>query len=111
MPQGPHIDRERWARESLLSQLANISSEVGRAVTARRDGDQERFDGAFARALDLFDATLETLPTEEMHRRREIQLQRDEFVRIVTAPELDAAEAARIERYFHAFAVEHRRSR
>ena len=111
MTQGPHIDRERWAQESLLGQLANISSEVGRSVIARRAKNQERFEGALARALDLFDATLETLPPDEMHRRPEIEAMRDEFVRIVTAPDLDAREAARIEQYFHAFAVEFRHSR
>lgn len=46
----------RWFQLSLVEQLGNIGSEVGRARRAK--GDKERFDGAVRRALELFDLTL-----------------------------------------------------
>lgn len=57
----PHeVDRGRWARMTILEQTGNISSEVGRSLNAHRSGDVERFDQALSRALDLFDATVES---------------------------------------------------
>src|SRR3989344_3507906 len=48
----------RWYNLSLAEQLANISTEAGRA--AKWQGkDEKSFDGAVARALELFDLTLE----------------------------------------------------
>ena len=47
-----------WQGFSLQEQLANIGAEVGRA--AKWQGkDQKLFEGAFWRALDLFDRTLD----------------------------------------------------
>ena len=48
----------RWQKMSLAEQLANIGSEVGRA-TKWQGKDEKTFDGAVARALELFDLTLE----------------------------------------------------
>lgn len=48
----------RWRQLSLSEQLGNIGSEVSRA--ARWQGkDQDLFQGAFSRALELFDMTIE----------------------------------------------------
>lgn len=46
----------RWFQLSLAEQLGNIGSEVSRAIKA--GCDQQRFDGAVTRALELFDLTL-----------------------------------------------------
>lgn len=47
-----------WYKMSIEEQLVNIGSEVGRA--AKWQGkDEQKFDGAVARALELFDLTLE----------------------------------------------------
>jgi hypothetical protein len=48
----------QWQRLSLLEQMANIGSEVGRAVNAREQKNEERAFGASQRALELFDLTL-----------------------------------------------------
>ena len=48
----------RWHTMSLAEQLANIGSEVGRAAKWQNK-DSKIFDGAVARALELFDLTLE----------------------------------------------------
>ncbi len=46
-----------WTKYSLIEQMANIGSEVSRALNAK--GNQTRYWGAIARALDLFYLTVE----------------------------------------------------
>ncbi len=46
----------RWSTFSLAEQLANIGSEVHRAIKAR--GDEKRYDNAVCRAFELFYLTL-----------------------------------------------------
>jgi hypothetical protein len=53
----PGLTAERWHSLTLFEQLGNVGSEVGRAIRAREQGS-DRFEGAFVRALDLFDLTL-----------------------------------------------------
>ena len=48
----------RWFKMSLMEQLGNIGSEVGRA-RKWQGKDEKIFHGAVERALDLFDLTLE----------------------------------------------------
>ena len=48
----------RWYQMSPEEQLANIGSEVGRAAKWQWK-DEHNFEGAVARALELFDLTLE----------------------------------------------------
>ena len=48
----------RWHMLTLAEQLGNIGSEVSRAAVAQGK-DEERFQNAFERALELFDLTLE----------------------------------------------------
>jgi len=47
----------RWSTLSLLEQLGNVGSEVGRAARWQNK-DKGRFEGAFARALELLDLTI-----------------------------------------------------
>lgn len=53
-----NISENRWHGLPLAEQMANIGSEVGRAAKWQ-DKDNDRFDGAVARALELIDLTLE----------------------------------------------------
>lgn len=46
-----------WSRFSLIQQLGNVGSEVGRALKWR-DRDPKLFDGAMVRALELLDLTI-----------------------------------------------------
>ena len=54
-----HLEAARasWAKFSLIEQMANIGSEVSRALRAK--DNQPRYWGAVARALDLFYLTVE----------------------------------------------------
>lgn len=51
-------DETRWASMSFMDQMANIGSEVGRTAKWISKGKQSMAEGAFIRALDLFDLTI-----------------------------------------------------
>ena len=97
------IDREKWAALSLIEQMGNIGSEVGRAINSR-DNPQRR-DGAIERALDLFSATASC---HSGLRLREILRARDEFLSLFYG---DSTDFSGVERYFHHFAIAARKGR
>jgi len=94
----------RWQTLELAEQLANVGSEVERALGAWRSERHGRFEKALDRALELFDLTA----SDERwrgHRRREILRAREEFVRLFFETPHDPASAEGLRRYFLAFAV------
>ncbi|GHU68071.1 hypothetical protein AGMMS49983_20200 [Clostridia bacterium] len=94
------IDRERWAQLSVIEMMANIGSEVGRAIIAHRAGIQVREDRAVNRAIDLFAATTESLVhTRHAHNLKEVLRSRDEFLRLFFDDTFED-DAENIERYF-----------
>ena len=100
----------RWERFTLMEQLANVGSEVERAIRAHEAGNAGRFENALGRALTLFDVTA----ADERWRgprRREILRAREEFCRLFYDPEVPAASAEGVRRYFLAFAVAARTAR
>ena len=97
------INREKWARLSLIEQMGNIGSEVGRAINSR--DNPARRDGAIERALDLFAATAVCY---NGRRLREILRARDEFLRLFYD---DSTDYNGVERYFNQFALAARRER
>jgi hypothetical protein len=106
----PELAAGRWRTLDLCEQLANVGSEVERAIRAREDGKAERFERALDRALELFDLTA----SDERWRGarlREILRARAEFVRLFFDPNCDPHSAAGLRRYFLAFAVLARRPR
>ena len=50
--------KERWQKMSLCEQLANIGSEVSRALNWKNKGREEFCEKAVNRALDLIDLTV-----------------------------------------------------
>lgn len=93
----------RWETFSLLEQMGNIGSEVGRAIRAHASGNAGRFDGALARALELFDLTASDSRWAGP-RRREILRAREEFCRLFFDDTVSPDSAAGLERYFLHFA-------
>ena len=68
----------RWMELTLMEQLANVGSEVDRAIRAAASGRVERRDRAIERALELFDLTA----ADDRWRgppRREVLRAREEF--------------------------------
>ncbi len=76
-PDLTHLEsvRPSWTKFSLIEQLANIGSEVHRAVLAKNN--KARYWGAVTRALDLFWLTIED--PRWSGRRREILRARELF--------------------------------
>jgi hypothetical protein len=54
-----HDVAEHWSQMTVIEQLANIGSEVGRALTWQEKGNHEYQDLAFWRALELLDLTIQ----------------------------------------------------
>jgi hypothetical protein len=94
----------RWERFDLVEQLANVGSEVERAIRAHEAGNTGRFTNALDRALALFDLTASdrrwTAP-----QRREVLRAREEFCRLFFEADPPAESAAGLRRYFLAFGV------
>jgi hypothetical protein len=104
-----HADTaRRWHTLTLVEQLAHVGSEVDRAIRAY-DGDKPaRFDGALARALELFDLTASDHRWRGP-RRREILRAREEFCRLFFDDTVSPDSARGLRRYFLAFATAARR--
>ncbi len=65
-----------WQKKSFLEQMANIGSEVYRAINWRKKGNEEYAQMAFERSLELFDLSKESKLSypqyKELLRMREI---------------------------------------
>src|ERR1700722_3476624 len=97
-----HLDSARvsWAKFSLEEQMANIGSEVSRALRAQ--GNQVRFWGAVTRALDLFYLTVEY--PRWIGRRREVLRVRELFGAAVLGSDEFKTSLQDLDRYFDCFA-------
>lgn len=93
----------RWLQLSLMEQLANIGSEVGRAMRAKAVGNDDRFGHALDRALELFDLTL--ADERWRGRRREIARAREMVCGFLVGDTDSGWTAKSLDSYFLAFAV------
>jgi hypothetical protein len=98
----------RWITLTLAEQLANVGSEVERAITAWEAHRTDRFDKALTRALELFDLTAGD-DRWRGHRRREILRSREEFCRLFFEVDPPTGAARSLRAYFLRFAVLARR--
>lgn len=98
------VDRAEWTKRSIFEQMGNIGSEVGRSIKAHRSGNAKREEKAFDRALDLMDATVESLVPEYPARAREVLRAREQFATLFFGGTFDE-DADALERYFMNFAV------
>jgi len=95
----------RWWQLTLAEQLGNVGSEISRA--AKWTGRNETLArGAFERALELIDLTLD----DPRHRRsparlREIARTREVVVDFFDGPNEYGSTAANLQRYFDAYAL------
>ena len=97
----------RWAELTLVEQLANIGSEVGRAAQARASGADRRFESAIGRALELFDLTL--ADGRWRGRRREIARARELVCDFLIGDNAHGSTGASLDAWFLPFAVAARR--
>ncbi|MDO8470405.1 MAG: hypothetical protein Q7S63_00300 [bacterium] len=93
----------RWFTLSIAEQLGNIGSEVGR--TRQWQGkDEEKFQGARDRALELFDLTLKD-PRWGKGRSREIARAKEVFCDAIEGGKEYGSSLEDMERYFFPFAL------
>jgi len=100
----------RWQTLTLMEQLGNIGSEVGRAIRARERDDPQRLAGALERALELFDLTLDDRRWN-VHRLREIARAREVTCDFLAGENEYRSTAASLDAYFLQFAMAARRNR
>ena len=99
----------RWESLTLVEQLANVGSEVDRAIKAHEAGRTDRRDAAVDRGLELFDLTAADQRWRGP-RRREVLRARGEFCALFWGEHEQAGSAASLSRYFLHFAVAARRA-
>lgn len=93
------FDKAAWQGLTVFEQMGNIGSEVGRALDAKRRGDEVAMIGAFYRGLDLLDATADSLATQKSPRLTEILRAREQF-----AAAVESGTDNKLEAYFMNFA-------
>lgn len=99
----------RWATLTLMEQLANVGSEVDRAIRAHEAGKGERRDAAVNRCLELFDLTAAD-DRWRGARRREVLRAREQFCALFWGDDRRPGDAASLSRYFDYFALAARRA-
>jgi hypothetical protein len=95
------FDTAAWAKMDVFNQMGNIGSEVGRALTAKREGKPVRSQAAFYRGLDLIDETARLWADQNKVGLRELLYARELFAESVTTDRIDLT----LEAYFMQFAV------
>ena len=108
-PLHPSLAAGRWFELTLMEQLGNIGSEVGRATRARTQGNDQRLAGALDRALELFDLTL--ADKRWRGRLKEIARAREVVCDFLVGDNEYGSTAESLDRYFLPFAMAARRDR
>ena len=99
------VDRVKWSKMSIFDQMGNISSEVGRAINAKKQDNKEDMVNAVNRALDLFDATLDELTRTKSIRLREVIASKDQFLNLINKENPSTNELDSLDRYFTQYAI------
>lgn len=93
--------QERWHHFSLVEQLANVGSEVERALNWHKKGNKEYCSLAFERALELLDYTTEGI--HDFYRLKELKRLREVLVDYFAGENIYNSSARSFRNYFHAF--------
>lgn len=97
------LTEERWRRFSLLEQMGNIGSEVGRAINWREKGNPEQAEAALYRGLELFDLTLSD--PKNRGRLKEVARSREAFLDFFIGDNQYGFTGEAWQKYFTDFAV------
>ena len=96
------VDPVKWANLDIFNQMGNIYSEVGRSFKA--SNDIATHNAAVARAIDLFDATIEAQLATKSPKAREVSRAKQQFLEVVTGSK-NPDSMASLDRYFMQFAI------
>jgi len=92
----------RWEKLSLIEQLANVGSDVLRAISWKNKGDKEQAQAAFYRSLELIDLTIRD--KKNIHRLYEVIRMREVWASYFTNEEKYGYTEKAWEQYFNNFA-------
>ena len=105
------VDAERWASLSIFDQMGNIYSEVGRSFSAQRRNNPVDCLAATNRAIDLFDATVDSLVTHKSPKSKEVLRAKEQYLEALNNKSTSQAAVQSLDRYFMQFAVAARLNR
>jgi hypothetical protein len=109
--QHPSLAAGRWHTLSLAEQLGNVGSEISRALRWRSRNPDLAW-GAFCRALELLDLTLDDPRHRQVPARlREIARVREVVVDFLHGSNTYGSTDASLQKYFDAYGLSARRSR
>ncbi len=91
----------RWFKFSLIEQMANVGSEIFRAIKWKNQGNKEYSRLAFERALELFDLTI--MDPKNRLRLREITRAREVVVDYFFGDNIYSSTDSNLEKYFYSF--------
>ena len=96
-----------WGQLTLLEQLGNVGSEVGRALKAQEKGDEQQSQRCLDRALELLDLTI----ADPKHRKRlkELCRLREVICDYFFGENIFGSTSPLLENYFTYFAIAARR--
>jgi hypothetical protein len=91
----------RWFQFSLIDQMANIGSEVIRAINWKNKANLEYSKLAFDRALELFDLTM--ADPKNIHRLREVARAREVWADYFFGENIYGSSDESWQKYFYSF--------
>ncbi len=106
-PQHSTLNQERWNRLSLSEQMANIGSEVERAIAWKKKNNADYSQKAFFRALELIDLTLDSQPRSAIV--KEVARVREMLVDFFFGENIYQSSDRLWQKYFYAFQFAARR--
>jgi hypothetical protein len=93
--------KEKWGKLSFFEQMANVGSEVERALNWEKRENKQYCLLAFERALELLDFTTETI--KEIHRLKELKRLREVLVDYFFCDNIYGSSPQSWHSYFFAF--------
>jgi hypothetical protein len=93
--------KDRWSGLNLTEQLANVGSEVERALKWQEKGNPEYARMAFERALELLDYTTEGM--DNFYRLRELRRLREAIVDYFAGNNIYESSPKLFRNYFYGF--------
>ena len=105
------VDQAKWAQLSIFNQMGNIYSEVGRSFKTRGQTDTKDHDAAVIRAIDLFDATVQSLTAVKSPKAREVLRAKEQFLELAANTDATQESVQSLDRYFMQFAIAARLNR
>ncbi len=97
-----NLTEERWFSLSFFEQMANLGSEVGRAIKWK-DKDPERSKRAFESALELLDLTINDIKNKKKPKLKELCILREVLADYFCFDNIYGSNDEKLNNYFYGF--------